>query len=412
VPRFFYIARDKTGKKDSGVVEAPTQEEVVSRLQAKDLLVVSIFPEHKESVTGVSPEVIARKKRQWKHYRLSNDDLVGLCRQLATLLGSGVTILKSLDIISQQVASRRLYNIIKGLEKHMEAGLSFHVALGKYPSVFSELWINLAESGEASGSLAMVLNRLATYLERNAAFKKKVISALMYPAILMFAGTGALFFLTFKIIPTFAALFSSFKITLPLLTRILIAFSTFLKNNILILLGLCAVIFWFMRKYIRTRRGRRMLEEFLFRLPVAGEFFKAIVVERFSSSMSTLIESGVPILYSLQITENSVANLTLSEIVRGIKDEVRDGKPLSQPLEKSGFFDPMVVQMVRIGEEIGELPDMFKKINVFYQDYVETFLVRFTSMFEPLMLLFMGVVIGIMVIGIFLPIFQIAQIGG
>ncbi len=412
MPRFFYIARDKSGKKDTGVIEAANQDEAVSRLQAKNLIIVSVFPEHKESITGIGPEAIAKRRHGPKHYRIKSEDLVTFCRQLATLLGAGVTILKSLDIISQQVASRRLYNILKDLEKSMEAGLSFHAAIAKHPGIFSELWINLAESGEASGNLAMVLNRLASYLERNEAFKRKVISALMYPAILMLAGIGALLFLTFKIIPTFAELFAGFDIPLPFLTQVLVIISTFLRKNIIIILGIAAFTFWFLRKYLKTPTGRREFEKFLFKVPMVGEFFRGLIVERFSSGMSTLIESGVPILYSLQISEQTVANTVVSGIIRNIKEQVRDGKPLSQPLEASGFFDPMLVQMVRIGEEIGELADMFKKINVFYQEYVETFLTRFTALFEPIMLLFMGVVIGVMIIGMFLPIFQIAQLGG
>ncbi len=166
------------------------------------------------------------------------------------------------------------------------------------------------------------------------------------------------------------------------------------------------------RRYIKTKEGRKAYERFQFELPVFGEFFRALIVERFSSEMSTLIESGVPILYSLEITEQSVGNLVMADIIQQIKENVRQGKPLSQPLEKSGFFEPMVVQMISIGEEIGELSPMFKKINVFYQEYVETFLARILSMFEPMMLIFMGAVIGIMVVGMFLPIFQIAQIGG
>ncbi|MDI6606569.1 MAG: type II secretion system F family protein, partial [Candidatus Omnitrophota bacterium] len=311
MPKFFYIARDKAGKKDTGVIEGPDQEDVISRLQTKELLVVSIFPEHKAEIAAGAADAVTKRRRRWKHYRVTNDDLVVLCRQLATLLGAGVTILKSLDIIAEQVSSRRLYNVIKDLQKNMEAGLSFHAAITKYPGIFSELWTNLVESGEASGNLAMVLSRLATYLERNAAFKRKIISALIYPAILMLAGLAALFFLTFKIIPTFTELFKGFDIALPLLTRILITASTFLKKNLLIIIGLVIFIAWFMCKYVKTRTGRRRFEEFVFKLPMFGDFYKALVVERFSSGMSTMIESGVPIIYSLQITEHTVANLVL-----------------------------------------------------------------------------------------------------
>lgn len=148
----------------------------------------------------------------------------------------------------------------------------------------------------------------------------------------------------------------------------------------------------------------------MFNLPVFGEFFRVLIVERFTSEMATLVESGVPILYSLEITEHSVGNLVLAEIIGQIKEDVREGKPLSQPLDKSGFFDPMAVQMVTIGEEIGELSSMFKKLNTFYQEYVDTFMTRFTTMFEPVMLIFMGVAVGLMVVGMFLPIFQLVQI--
>lgn len=407
--RFFYVVRDNTGKRLSGFEEASTQEEIVSRLQAKDLIVVNIVPEY-EDVKGLRSEVIAKTKVKFRHYRVSGEDLVLFCRQLATLLGAGVTILKSLDIISLQISSFKLYNVIKNLEKNMEAGLSLHEAMAKTPTVFSELWINLVESGEASGNLAMVLSRLANYLERNAKFKRKVISAVIYPIILMFAGLGALLFLTVKIIPTFAELFKGFDITLPFLTRVLIAVSSFLKKYFLLFSGIVIVGIFFFRENIRTKQGRKRYEKFKLNLPIFGELFHALMIERFSSEMSTLVESGVPILYSLEITEHSVGNLVMADIIHKIKEEVREGSPLGRPLDKSGFFSPMAVQMITIGEEIGELPSMFKKLNTFYEEYVETYLTRFVSLFEPAMLIFMGLIIGTIVVGMFLPIFQISQL--
>lgn len=409
MPRFFYIARNKSGKKDSGAEDASNQEELIKKLQAKDLFVINIFTEQKEALTD-SKEVTAKAKIKHKHYGIGGDDLVLFCRQLATLLGAGVTILKSLEIIAMQVSSHKLFSVIKDLQRSMEAGLSFHEAMSKHSDVFSDLWINLVESGEASGSLAMVLTRLAGYLERNAAFKKKIISALIYPIILICAAMFALLFITIKIIPTFMELFSGFNITLPLLTRILMHISTFVKNYIFIIAFLVVFAYVSFHQYISTKTGRKRFEKFLFNLPIFGEFFKVLIFERFTSEMGTLLESGVPILYSLEITEHSVGNLVMGDIVRKMKDDVRQGKPLSQPLEKSGFFDAMSVQMVAIGEEIGELSNMFKRLNVFYQQYLDTFLERFSSMFEPIMLLFLGFVIGAIVIGMFLPIFQITKI--
>jgi len=411
MPKFAYIARDSKGAKVTGREEYSSADELISRLQLRNLVVVNIIPELKEEAHAAALQASARQQR-YRRYGVTGDDLVIFSRQLATLLGAGVTILKSLDIISKQVYSRKFYNVLKELQKHMEAGLSFHEAMSRYPKVFSDLWSNLVDSGEASGNLAVVLTRLANYLERRAAFKRKIISSLMYPAILMVVGIGALLFLTIKIIPTFAELFKGFNVKLPLLTLVLIQVSYFIRKGILGIIGTIVVLFFILRRYIKTREGRRRLEQLQFKLPVFGEFFRSLVVERFSSEMSALIESGVPLLYSLEITEHSVSNSVMAGIVRKIEEDVREGKPLNSSLDKSGFFEPMVIQMVAIGEEIGELPQMFKRINAFYEEYTETFLVRFTAMFEPIMLIFMGLVIGIMVIGMFLPIFKLATLGG
>lgn len=409
MPYFYYIARDDKGMKVTGSEDIASADELVVRLQAKGLLVISITSDAKEADTAFKSGK-KREQAHFKHFGIHGEDLVIFSRQLAALLGAGVTILKSINIISKQIYSRKLYNVLREIESSLEGGLTFHEAMAKHPKVFSELWTNLVESGEASGNLAVVLGRLATYLERTAAFQKKIISSLIYPIILLLAGTGAMLFLTIKIIPTFAELFKGFNVTLPFLTRMIIAVSNFVRKSMLAIIGIAAVAFFLIKRYINTKDGRSKFEKMEFNLPMFGEFFRALVVERFSSEMSTLIESGVPLLYSLEITEHSVSNLTMAAIVRQIKEDVRQGKPLNDSIAKSNFFEPMVIQMVSVGEEIGELPQMFKRINTFYQEYTETFLGRFTTMFEPFMLIFMGLVIGVMVIGIFLPIFQLTQI--
>jgi len=414
MPKFYYICRDKNGDKKAGVEEALNQDEAVNRLQAAGLVVVNVIQENTEA-TNKDPEVVkvtSKIRTRVKHNQISGDDLTLFCRQLSTLLGAGITILRSIDIISKQVGSKKLYVVLMDLNKNLEAGLSFHEALSRHPKVFSELWVNLVESGEASGNLAVILARLATNLERNAEFKKKIISALIYPTILFFAGLAALLFMTIKVIPTFAEIFKGFNIELPFLTKILLGVSTFIRGYALIIVGILFVAGWFLKKFISTKQGKKKFEEAFLQMPVFGEFFRTFVIERFTSEMSTLVESGVPILYSLEISERSVGSAVLGAIIRRIKDDVRDGKPLGQSLEKSNFFDPMAVSMINIGEEIGELSSMFKRLNTFYQEYLNTFLIRVTSMFEPIMLVVMGVVIGIMVIGMFLPIFEISQIGG
>lgn len=411
--KFYYICRDKNGNKKAGVEEALSQDEAINKLQAAGLIVVSVIQENiNPAVEGPGAGKTFKAKFKAKHGKITREDITLFCRQLSTLLGAGVTISMSLDIISKQVASRKLGFVLSDLQKNMEAGLSFHETLSRHPKVFSDLWINLVESGEASGNLAVVLSRLASYLERDAEFKRKIISALIYPGILTCAGLGALFFMAVKIIPTFAEIFKGFDIQLPLLTRALIFVSDYLRKYLLFLILIVGAGVFLFKKYVQTKKGRRVYEKIRFKLPVFGQFFLATNIEKFSSEMSTLLESGVPILYCLDIAERSVNNLTMGDVIRRIKDSVREGKPLREPLESCGFFEPMVVQMISIGEEIGELPQMFKKINQFYQELCETFLARFVSMFEPFILIFMGSIIGIMVVGMFLPIFQIAKIGG
>jgi type IV pilus assembly protein PilC len=410
MPKYFYTARDSAGKKITSYEEASTPEEVVARLQGKGLLVLDVSLEYKSPQQQSTSRRKGLFKLARRHNGVTENDIVLFCRQFSTLLSAGVTVLKCLDIIGKQVASNKLLAVIKDMQHSMESGLSLHEAMAKHPAVFNELWVNLTESGEASGNLSTILARLASYLERNAAFKAKVISAMMYPAVLCGAGLAAMLFLTIKIIPTFAALFKGFNIEMPLLTQIVIGFSSFLQKFFIYMFFAGCAGYYFFRKYIKTKPGRRQFETILFKLPLFGDFFRALVVERYSSEMSTLIESGVPILYSLEIAEHSVGNLIMADTIRKVKDNVREGKPLSTPMEESGFFEPMVVQMVAIGEEIGELSSMFKKVNGYYQEYVETFLVRFTSMFEPFMLIVMGSMIGVMVIAIFLPIFKITSI--
>ncbi|HNQ50637.1 MAG: type II secretion system F family protein [Candidatus Omnitrophica bacterium] len=411
--RFMYIARDSQGKKVTGIEEGTSEEELIGRLQNMDLTVISIMSAGKVDLNKAMGEVSGRPRFALKrHLGVNANDLVLFCRQLATLLGSGVTILASLETIAKQVTSTRLYGVIKDLQKEMEQGLSFHETLEKHKDIFSELWINLVESGEASGNLAVVLDRLAMYLERNAEFRRKLISALIYPAILLAGSLGALLFLTIKIVPTFAEVFRGFNLDLPMPTQVLMTVSEFIRKFIILIIAAVIVAIYLFRKYIQTREGQRQWEHFLFKLPVFGDFFRALCVERFSSEMSTLVESGVPILYSLEITEKSVGSVILGEIVHQIKEDVRAGKSLSTPMEQSQFFEPMVVQMVTIGEEIGELSQMFKRINAFYQEYVGTFLTRILTLFEPIMLIFMGLVVGLMVVGMFLPIFQMTKIGG
>ncbi len=412
--KFNFNARNPSGESISGSEEAENADALVNRLQARGLLVTSIKEDSRaqssQSMGGRTSQKFA-KPRKFNHIAVKEDDLIVFSRQLATALGSGVPLLKGLNVITSQVGSKKLFDVCAGVTHDVESGLSLRDALSKHNKVFSSLWINLVETGEASGNLPIVLEKLAYYLEKRAAFKSKIVSAMVYPIILMTVAIGAIAIFLIAIVPKFAEIFQGLNVTLPPATKFLIALSQNTRQSfplILLLLGGSIIA---ITQYIKTRSGKRIFDNLVLKVPLFSEFFRLSEIEKFCSNISTLLESGVPILYALEIAERSSTNTVVQDILRDVKTNVRDGKPMLVPMEESGFFPPMVTQMVGMGEEIGELDKMFKKVATLYSETLETQITRFTSMFEPLMIVFMGGIIGTMVIAMFLPIFKLAQVG-
>jgi type IV pilus assembly protein PilC len=409
MPKFSYIGRKPTGEKEAGVIEGASQDEVVFQLQKSGLILTSIIPFDvgKAEIKKQAQETKTRKS-QFTHSGIKPEDLVVFARQLALLLGAGVSLLRSLDIISKQVDSRKMFVIVSQVRQDMEGGRTLKDSLAKYPEIFNALWINLIETGEASGNLPMVLDKLAFYLEADVAFIRKIISALMYPGILMFVSVSAVFFFVLKIVPTFANILKNFGVELPLATRVVIGISDFLLHKFYILVAIIVFVVFLYKSFSKKPPFDRIIEEVRFKTPIFGEFLRFMQLERFATTMSILVESGVPILYALEISERSAGCLKMAEAIHYIKKSVREGRSMALPMEKSEFFTPMVTQMVAIGEEIGELANMLKRISKYYQEYVETFVTRLATIFEPLMIVFIGIIIGAMVISIFLPIFSMA----
>lgn len=416
MPVFDYNARNQQGEKVSGTEEAESSDVLLTRLQMRGLFVTSVKQQTQAAVTKAGDKakakIVAQRANKMTHSGVKEEDLTLFARQLATILGSGVPLLKSLNAILRQVDSKKFYDMVTKISSDVEAGFSFRDAMAKYPKIFTPLWVNLVETGEASGNLPLVLERLANYLETRAAFKRKIISAMVYPIILFSVAALAIIIFVLIIIPKFTDIFKGFDIELPLPTRILIAISGFARKNIMYLVfAIIAAVFAF-KRIVRNKQGKRLVDSFVFKIPILSDYLHLAETEKFTSTMATLLESGVPILYALEIAERSVDNVLVQAIIKNVNDNVREGRSLVQPLEEGGFFSPMVIQMVSIGEEIGELDKMFKRIAAFYSELMEVKITRFTAMFEPLMIVFMGIVIGGMVISMFLPIFQIANIGG
>ena len=413
IKRFNFSARNPSGESIAGNEEGEDADAVVNRLQARGLLVTSI----KEDAGAQGQQILNRpskkfaKTRKFNHFAIKEDDLIVFSRQLATALGSGVPLLKGLNIITSQVGSKKLFDVCAGITQDVESGLSLRDALSKHSKVFSSLWINLVETGEASGNLPIVLEKLAYYLEKRAAFKSKIVSAMVYPIILMTVAIGAIAVFLIAIVPKFAEIFQGLNVTLPPATKLLIALSQNTRQSFPLILLLLVGSIIALTQYIKTRSGKRIFDNFVLKVPLFSEFFRLSEIEKFCSNIATLLESGVPILYALEIAERSSTNTVVQDILRDVKTNVREGKPMLVPMEESGFFPPMVTQMVGMGEEIGELDKMFKKVATLYSETLETQITRFTAMFEPLMIVFMGGIIGTMVIAMFLPIFKLAQVG-
>lgn len=410
MPRFSYTVKDKEGKTYRDVIDALNETVVIDKLQQQGYFIVSvkeiILPSGAKGFSGF------QRKRKFSHQGVKLQDLLVFSRQLSTMLEAGVTLIRALEVIQAQAESERFFQVLARVKKDVEQGAALSLALSQHPKVFNQFWVSLIEVGEASGTIPVVLEKLTFHLEQEASFRTTIVSSLIYPIILCCLASLAICVFAFFIGPRFEEVFKSMQVELPWSTRILLGTFRFIKGNFFLIVGAIIVGIFLLKQYFRTPLGRISLEKFLFGLPKIGEIYKLIIVERFTSQMSILIDSGVPILYSLDITQRLVNNHTCAQIIANIKERVREGELLVAPMEKSGFFPAMAVQMVSVGEETGELSKMLKHVSVYYQDSVATFMKRLATIIEPVILVFMGLVIGIIVISMFLPLFNIAQLGG
>ena len=402
--------KDTSGKTHKNIVDAVNKEALVSQLQKQNFFVVSITPiSYKPPVKKKAPK---KKKKNFRRKKVKLHDLLIFARQLTTMLEAGVPLIRSLSVIETQIESENFFHVVQNITQNVEKGEALSSALANHPKVFNQFWISLVEVGEASGTIPKILDKLAFYLEQEASFKSTIISGIIYPAILFNVAMGAVAFFALVVGPKFQGIFEQMGADLPWITETLLAaFQFFREKFLFILASIIALIFVF-KNYIKTYYGKLQFERALFKMPVVGGIYKLIIIERFTSQMSILIDSGVPILYALDITERLVNNATCALIVSDIKESVKQGELLVAPMERSEFFPAMCIQMITVGEETGELSKMLKHVAAFYQENVETFMKRFATIIEPFMLVFMGVIIGTIVVAMFLPMFNLSQLGG
>lgn len=394
-----YTTKDKNGRTVVGILNGAGESEVVETLHKRELVVIS--------VELVKPAVgIAVKKSG----RIKHDDLVIFTRQLSTLIDAGIPLVRALMILSEQVESRNLRNVVLAMHSDIEAGASFHDALSRHPNIFSELFVNMVKAGEASGMLDEVLERLAAYLEKTAALTRKIQSSLVYPAVIICMTGLITAILLLKVVPTFKGIFEMLGGDLPLPTQILIGISDLLRNYLLLLVGFSVALGFLFKRYINTVKGRYNFDMNKLKVPVLGPLFRKLAVAKFSRTFSTLVRSGVSILNALNIVSKTSGNKVIEEAVLNCSKSVREGEPISKPLSKSGVFPPMVCHMISVGEQTGQLEKMLSKIADFYEEQVDAAASALTSMIEPIVILFLGIVIGGIVISLFLPILKITQL--
>ena len=398
MPIFKWEGKTSKGAIKKGETEAPNEAAIRIHLRQQNIIPIKIVSKGKEFKINLP---FKRKVNQ--------RSIAIFTRQLATMIDAGLPLVQSLEILSQQQEIKAFKNIIREIREDVEGGSTFAGALKKHPVTFNDLYTNLVVAGEEGGILDNILNRLANYIEKSEALKKKVKSALIYPATIVGVAVIVVGILMIFVIPVFETMFKSSGQNLPLPTLIVVTLSKMIKKYVVIFIPAMVLLFFILRKYYQTQNGRAVVDRLLLKLPVFGSLFKKIAVARFSRTLGTLVSSGVPILDGLTIVSRTSGNRTIETAILNARASIREGETIAEPLNRSGIFPPMVIQMISVGESTGALDSMLSKIADFYEEEVDIAVVNLTSLLEPLLMVFLGVVIGGVVISMYLPIFNMAS---
>jgi len=397
MPTFKYTAKEINGKTVSGVLEYSDKALLIDALRKKDLIIISI-------------EETAKKRPMSMGGGVKLEEIVIFSRQLATMVDSGIPLVQALDILCEQIEKPVFRNILAKIKDDIETGSSLSDAFARHPGVFSTLYVNMVRAGESSGALDDILDRLATYLEKSNMLQRKVKSSLVYPTVVVTMAILITLVMLLKVIPTFKGIFAMLGGELPFPTRVLIFVSDTIRGMFIYVASGMAVAVFALKKYMKTRQGRENFDKMLLSMPVLGPLFRKVAVAKFTRTLATLIKSGVPILVSLEIVGKTAGNTVIEKAVESVRNGIKEGENIADPLAKSGAFPPMVVRMIKVGEQTGELEKMLTKIADFYEDQVDAAVSGLTSLIEPLIIGFLGIVIGGIVIAMFLPVFKLTEI--
>jgi type IV pilus assembly protein PilC len=420
MPKFNYVAMDQKGKETKGTLEVANQNEAIARVKDMQLFPTRIVevekdkPEKKAKVSGKA----AGKKGGGMNINIKIPGLSGkvkskvlttFTRQLATLVDAGLPLLRGLRVLEKQEKNPTLRNIIGELALSIEGGSTFSEALAQHPKVFNRLYVNMVKAGELGGVLEVVLARLSEFMEKAQKIKGKVIAAMFYPVAVLVVATAILIVLMVKVVPSFKSVFEGMLegAQLPAFTRLVLGISEAVKDHIVYTAAGVAVFVVLFLLFIKTKFGRYAWDKFKLKMPAIGPVVSKVAISRFTRTLGTLVSSGVPILQALTIVKETAGNVIISNAVASVHESVKEGETITAPLEASGVFPPMVISMVDVGEQTGALPEMLLKIADNYDEEVDNAVAAMTSLLEPIMIVFLAVIVGSIVIAMFLPLIDL-----
>src|ERR1700738_4380597 len=398
---FAYQARDASGRIVSGIQDALNEDNAVTSLMSRGLMVLSL-----------QEKAVASKTRK-KVWTVRETDLVLFTRQLATMIEAGISLVQALTALYDQgdpKRQRNLRHVISDVTTRVQGGETFHEAIGKHPRVFNRLFVSMVKAGESGGLLAEILERLAGFLEATARLKKKVKSAMTYPVIVVCIAMAITTFLIVKVVPIFGEIFKDFGSKLPAPTQFLIDVSDFMRGEWYFIVLAVFGTFFSIRTFLRSTRGKQIWDKWKLKLPVFGPLIHKICMSRFARTFAQLIRSGVPILEVLDIVGGASGNHVVEMTIRGVSSDVEKGDTLSVALSKKPIFPPMMLRMVAAGEATGKIDTMLEKMADFWDEEIEAMLDALTSLIEPMLIVFLGVIVGGIVIAMFLPIFKLNEV--
>ena len=409
MPVYHYKGYRNDGGAATGIIDAESPK--VARVKLRK---VGVFPTDMveqgsatvSSTTGISARSSAGIGRS---PALSTTDVAMMTRQLATLLVAGLPLVDALGVMVDQTEKKSVKSLMADIREEIRGGASYSAVLERYPREFSQIYVHMVRAGEASGALDQILFRLAEFLEKQLALKHKVTNAILYPALMLIVGVSVLFFLMTFVVPKITAVFTSLKQALPWPTVVLMSISHFLADYWAVILGGVGLIVWAVRRAMKTEAGQLTADRWLLKLPLIGEVARMVAISRLTSTLATMLASGVQLLDAMDVAKRVMSNRVLEHAVEGARQNIREGETIAEPLKRSGEFPALVTHMIAVGERSGDMEEMLRRIGHIYDGEVDRVITRFTSLLEPIMILVMGILVFCIVVAILLPIFEMGQ---